>query len=155
MDHIKNNVESNKYTKLDHGLTRSDLNPKNRQNYRSCVKLTSEGVSRILIEDSNSLGTHVYLKMLKMIIAAYIEKSTSIAELDDTTVPPSDFNQSHDLEWEIDDSDDNDDDNSDIDAQIFNELLDVDDEQQNITSVKTEFQGINIRDHIDSDDIKS
>ncbi|CAF3155920.1 unnamed protein product [Rotaria sp. Silwood2] len=75
--------------------------------------------------------------------------------VDDTTVPPSDFNQSHDLEWEIDDSDDNDDDNSDIDAQIFNELLDVDDEEQNITSVKTEFQGINIRDHIDSDDIKS
>ncbi|CAF1928949.1 unnamed protein product [Rotaria magnacalcarata] len=80
MDHIRSIVKNSKYTKLDHGLTRSDLNPKDRQNYRSCVKLTSEDLSRILIEDENCLGTHVYLQVLKMIIKAYIEKSTTIVK---------------------------------------------------------------------------
>ncbi|CAF1140203.1 unnamed protein product [Rotaria magnacalcarata] len=246
MDHIRSIVKNSKYTKLDHGLTRSDLNPKDRQNYRSCVKLTSEDLSRILIEDENCLGTHVYLQVLKMIIKAYIEKSTTIVKrkhkqddnnvidqkldevydlniekmiansyemalvlvkllniisilkkhnildmnilsqyiydnlkensrlVDDTTLPPSSFDNVHDSGWETDDSDDddyvdNDDDDDDDDdddndytdvdgnirSQLLDELIDIDDEEQNIASVRTNFQGINIRDNIDPDDLKS
>lgn len=80
MNHLQNILENNEYTKLDHGLTRSDLNPKDRQNYRSCVRLVSEDFLRILIEDANYMGTYVYLQTLKMIITAYIEKSTSITK---------------------------------------------------------------------------
>ena len=73
-------VENNRYTKLDHGLTISDLNPKDRQNYQSCVKLVSQDLLNILSENINAGSTHVYLQLLKMLITAYIDKSTSIAK---------------------------------------------------------------------------
>ena len=78
MSHLQNTVKSENYTKIDHGLTRSDLNPKDRQNYHSCVKLTAEGISSILASDLDSLGTRVYLQILKMLITTYIVKSTSV-----------------------------------------------------------------------------
>ena len=58
---LQNIIESDQYTKLDHGLTISDLNPNDRQNYRSCVKLVSEGLLNILSENKHAQGTHVYL----------------------------------------------------------------------------------------------
>ena len=78
MSHLQNTVKSKNYTKVDHGLTRSDLNPKDRQNYRSCVKFTAEGISSILASDLDTLGTHVYLQILKMLITTYIVKSMSV-----------------------------------------------------------------------------
>ena len=42
--HIEELIDNNNYTKLDHGLTKSDLNPRDRQNYNSCVKLISDDV---------------------------------------------------------------------------------------------------------------
>ncbi|CAF1222966.1 unnamed protein product [Rotaria sp. Silwood1] len=69
------------YTKLDHGLTKSDINPKDRQNFSSCLKLTSTDLFKILNDNVNTRGTLIYLQMLKMIVVAYVKKKTTIAEL--------------------------------------------------------------------------
>ena len=78
--HIENLINSVNYTKLDHGLTRSDVNPKDRQNYHSCLKLISDDVFNLLNDDVDSNGTVVYLTLLQMIVNAYIDRSTAIAE---------------------------------------------------------------------------
>ncbi|CAF3915067.1 unnamed protein product [Rotaria magnacalcarata] len=80
MAHIEQLINNNNYTKLDHGLTISDINPKDRQNYNSCIKLISDDVINLLNDSVDSNGTIVYLTLLKMIIKAYIDKSTSIRE---------------------------------------------------------------------------
>lgn len=78
--HIEALINNSDYTKLDHGLTSIDINPKDRQNYNSCIKLISEDVISRLINSEGTNGTVVYLTLLKMIVKAYIDKSTSISE---------------------------------------------------------------------------
>lgn len=78
--HIEKLINDGDYTKLDHGLTISDVNPKDRQNYHSCIKLISDDVLRLLNDDENGNGTVVYLTLLKMIVKAYIDKTTNIRE---------------------------------------------------------------------------
>ncbi|CAF1558925.1 unnamed protein product, partial [Didymodactylos carnosus] len=80
MEHLRDILNSDQYTKLDHGLTKSDLNPKDRQNYSSSVKLVSNDLLNLLADRTDAHGTLVYLQSLKMIITAYIEKSTTITE---------------------------------------------------------------------------
>jgi hypothetical protein len=80
MAHIEQLINNNNYTKLDHGLTKSDINPKDRQNYNSCIKLISDDVINLLNDSMDTNGTVVYLTLLKMIVKAYIDKSTSIRE---------------------------------------------------------------------------
>ena len=78
--HLEELINSDNYTKLDHGLTKSDLNPRDRQNYSSCIKLISDDVLNLLNNNENTNGTVVYLTLLKLIVKAYINKSTHIAE---------------------------------------------------------------------------
>ncbi|CAF3976036.1 unnamed protein product, partial [Rotaria magnacalcarata] len=78
--HLHDIIENETYTKLDHGLTKSDINPKDLQNFSSCLKLTSTDVFKILNDNISTRGTLIYLQMLKMIVVAYIEKKTTIAE---------------------------------------------------------------------------
>ena len=80
INHLRDIIENVAYTKLDHGLTKSDINPKDRQNFSSCLKLTSNDLFKILNDDVNTRGILIYLQMLKMIIVAYVEKKTTIAE---------------------------------------------------------------------------
>ncbi|CAF3347145.1 unnamed protein product [Rotaria sp. Silwood2] len=80
MEHIEQLINNNSYTKLDHGLTKSDINPKDRQNYNSCIKLISDDVINLLNDSTDTNGTVVYLTLLKMIVKAYIDKSTTIHE---------------------------------------------------------------------------
>lgn len=77
---IENLINNSNYTKLDHGLTISDINPKDRQNFHSCIKLISDDVLKLLNDDENANGTVVYLTLLKMIVKAYIDKATNIRE---------------------------------------------------------------------------
>ncbi|CAF1358814.1 unnamed protein product [Rotaria sp. Silwood1] len=81
INHLHDIINSDIYTKLDHGLTKSDINPKDRQNFSSCLKLTSTDLFKILNDNVNTRGTLIYLQMLKMIVVAYVEKKTTIAEL--------------------------------------------------------------------------
>ena len=80
MAHIEQLINDDNYTKLDHGLMKSDINPKDRQNYNSCIKLISDDVINLLKNSMDTNGTVVYLTLLKMIVKAYIDKSTSIHE---------------------------------------------------------------------------
>lgn len=80
IDHIESLIDTDNYTKLDHGLTRSDINPKDRQNYKSCIKLFSDDVLNILVDNEEAHGTVIYLKMLEMIVRAYVDTETSVHE---------------------------------------------------------------------------
>ena len=52
-----------KSSKLNHRLVRSDISPKDRQNYDSCEKISSDDVLRELEQIHNSEATQLYLKI--------------------------------------------------------------------------------------------
>ena len=66
--------------KLEHNLIKCDINPEDRQNYASCVRISSEAVLNLLKQDENAKGTYVYLSLLRLIISGYIERSTTIEQ---------------------------------------------------------------------------
>ncbi|CAF4498189.1 unnamed protein product [Rotaria socialis] len=84
INHLHDIIENDTYSKLDHGLTKSDINPKDRQNFSSCLKLTSNDLFNILNATVDTRGTLLYFQVLKMIIVAYIEKTTTIVESENT-----------------------------------------------------------------------
>jgi hypothetical protein len=49
------------YSKLDHSLVKSDVDPNDRQNYNSAVKISSGNVFYLLEKIPNSIGIRVYL----------------------------------------------------------------------------------------------
>ncbi|CAF4634316.1 unnamed protein product, partial [Rotaria socialis] len=67
----------NNQSKLIHGLVKTDAHPKDKQNFGSCVKISSDDVLSALDDASGSYAIHVYLRLLRSIILAYIERSTS------------------------------------------------------------------------------
>ena len=71
---------NNDYSKLDHGLTATDLNPKDRQNYGSCARIASDDVLNLLVDGDDTYRTYVYLLMLKMVIETYVDKAAEISE---------------------------------------------------------------------------
>ncbi|CAF1459087.1 unnamed protein product [Adineta ricciae] len=79
--HIEALVSDGCHTKLDHGLTISDINPKDRQNFNSCIKIISEDVIKLLVDRDETNGTVIYLTLIKMIVNAYINRETSVREL--------------------------------------------------------------------------
>ena len=67
-------------SKLYHGLVSSDLNPKDHQNYPSCVRISRDEIFRALEKVKDSRATIVYIKLLRSVIDAYIEESTTILD---------------------------------------------------------------------------
>ncbi|CAF3425760.1 unnamed protein product [Rotaria socialis] len=67
----------NHQSKLIHGLVKTDVHPKDKQNFGSCVKISSDDVLSALDDVSGSYAIQVYLRLLRSIILAYIERSTS------------------------------------------------------------------------------
>ena len=67
-------------SKLCHGLTYSDLNPRDHQNFSSCFKLCRDEVFQSLSSIDNSGAVSVYLTLLRSIIDAYIEPSTALLD---------------------------------------------------------------------------
>ncbi len=65
------------YPKIDHNLVKSDIVPRDRQNYSSCLKITSDDVLNLL-KDTNASATYVYLYLLKLIILTYVKGDTDI-----------------------------------------------------------------------------
>lgn len=53
----------NNFSKFDHLLVQSDINPKDRQNYRSAEKISSDNVLNLLDKIPNSYGTFIYLQV--------------------------------------------------------------------------------------------
>lgn len=67
-------------SKLNHGLVKTDVNPKDRQNFSSCVKISNIDVLFALEDVRDSYATQVYLRLIRSVILAYIERSTSIMD---------------------------------------------------------------------------
>jgi hypothetical protein len=80
MKHLQNLLDNPELSRLDHGLTQSDLNPSDRQNFRSCLKITSSDVLNLLARDDDADGTYMYLQLIKLITTSYIEKTKSIKD---------------------------------------------------------------------------
>ncbi|CAF1267036.1 unnamed protein product [Rotaria sordida] len=72
MKHLQQLLDNEEMIRLDHGLTQSDLKPTDRQNFRSCLRITSCDVLNLIARDDNSSGTYIYN-----------ESSSSEAEDDD------------------------------------------------------------------------
>ena len=51
------------HSKIDHGLTISDICPKDKQNYSSCEKITSDAALSSLKKIVNSEATQAYLEV--------------------------------------------------------------------------------------------
>lgn len=66
------------YSKDNHLLTETDVNPKDRQNFQSFLKISSQLVQNLLkdkVPDSD--GTVLYLKISRMIVDAYMDPDKS------------------------------------------------------------------------------
>ena len=75
INHLLNLLEN--HPKLDHNLVRSDIFPHDKQNYSSCLKITSDEVLTLL-KQMNNKATYIYLYLLKLIILVYIKSDTEI-----------------------------------------------------------------------------
>ncbi|CAF1549036.1 unnamed protein product [Adineta ricciae] len=67
-------------TKFVHGLVKTDIEPKDRQNFSSCVRIASDDVLLALEDIDDSKATQIYLRLLRSIIIAYVDHSTPISE---------------------------------------------------------------------------
>jgi hypothetical protein len=67
-------------SKFVHGLVKTDIEPSDRQNYKSCLKISSDSVINALEDIDGSLATRIYLRLLRSIVLAYIEHNTSIID---------------------------------------------------------------------------
>ena len=66
----------NSQSKLIHGLIKPDVQPKDKQNFSSCIKTSSDNVLCSVEDISGSYATQVYLRRMCSIILAYIEGNT-------------------------------------------------------------------------------
>ncbi|CAF1537705.1 unnamed protein product [Adineta ricciae] len=80
IEHLQQIIDDSKTTKLDHRLTQTDIKPSDRQNFRSCLRITSSDVLYLLACQPGADGTRMYLQLIKLIITSYIEPETSIEE---------------------------------------------------------------------------
>lgn len=65
-----------KHSKIDHNLVKSDIIPNDRQNFVSCLKISSSDVLALLNEPETK-ATHIYLYLLNLVILTYVRTDTS------------------------------------------------------------------------------
>ena len=80
MHHLCDIISNQNYTKRAQGLTKSDINPKDWQNFSSCLKFTSADLFKVLKDSVDTRRHLIYLQVPNMILVVYIEKKTTIAE---------------------------------------------------------------------------
>lgn len=73
IDHLVQLIESS--SKLNHNLVRSDILPKDRQNYSSCEKISSEAALDGLVSIANSRATRIYLEVF-LATSSYLSINT-------------------------------------------------------------------------------
>lgn len=67
-------------SKFVHGLVKTDIEPSDNQNYKSCLKILNKEVINALKDIDGSLATQIYLRLLRSIVLAYIDHNTSIID---------------------------------------------------------------------------
>jgi len=65
-------------SKFIHGLVKTDIEPKDRQHFESCLKISSDDVIHALEDIDGSQGTGIYLSLLRSVVIAYVEHDTPI-----------------------------------------------------------------------------
>ncbi|CAF1105723.1 unnamed protein product [Adineta ricciae] len=80
INHLYDIINNEHYSTLDHGLTKFDINPQDRQNFSSCLKLAFHDLINILSKNNDTRGTLICLQMFRMIIVTYVEKRMTVAE---------------------------------------------------------------------------
>jgi len=75
INHLSTLIEN--VSKLRHGLVKSDIYPQDRQHFNSCIKICSDDVINSLMFIPNTEGTIIYLRLLRSIMTAYIDKDTT------------------------------------------------------------------------------
>ena len=73
---LRNLIDNN--SKLEHNLVLSDIYIRDRQNYASCLKISSNSVLNMLNENESTYATHCYLTILHYVIVTYMDKTTTI-----------------------------------------------------------------------------
>ena len=63
LDHLVDLID--KQSKIDHNLVRSDVIARDRQNFSSCLKISSDDVLKLL-EGEDTVATYIYLYLLKL-----------------------------------------------------------------------------------------
>ncbi|CAF1930830.1 unnamed protein product [Rotaria magnacalcarata] len=78
IDHLS--ILIRKVSKLQHGLLKSDIFLHDRQNFNACVKICSDSVIKSLVNVPDSQGTIMYLRLIRSIMIAYIDKETNLMD---------------------------------------------------------------------------
>ncbi|CAF3237241.1 unnamed protein product [Rotaria socialis] len=74
VDHLLQLIKSS--LKMSHNLVKSDIIPKDRQNYQSCEKISSEAAFNALTSVPSSRATQIYLQIIRNIRLAFISTET-------------------------------------------------------------------------------
>ena len=76
IDHLQQVIETQ--SKFKHKLVKSDICPRDRQNFRSCEKMCA---ARDCLKDVNdSHGAYVFVTIIRCIIVAFVDRSTTVPE---------------------------------------------------------------------------
>ena len=67
-------------SKIKHNLIKCDVDPKDRQNFASWLRISSIDVLNLLLKNEKATGTYVYLCLLRSIVAGFVERTTTIQE---------------------------------------------------------------------------
>ena len=70
----------NSKSKQIHSLVKTDIHPKDKLNFSSCLKISCGDVLSTLEDVSDSYATQKYLRLLHSIILAYTERSTPVID---------------------------------------------------------------------------
>jgi hypothetical protein len=65
--------------KIDHNLSKSDLNVRDRQNFSSCQRISDDKVLTMLLFNEQYKATYNYLLILNLLIMAYTNRHVSLS----------------------------------------------------------------------------
>ena len=66
--------------KIDHNLSKSDLNVRNKQNFSSCQRIPSDNVLDVLFLKGQYKAAYNYLLILNLLIIAYTQPNVSLLD---------------------------------------------------------------------------
>lgn len=75
LTHLQHILSDKSLTKLDHGLTQSDLDGKDKQNFRAVLRMTSDSVRKYLNGQDDAAATEMYLEMTRDVVDAFLDES--------------------------------------------------------------------------------
>ncbi|CAF3518851.1 unnamed protein product [Rotaria socialis] len=68
----------NTKNKMDHNLSKSDLNVRDKQNFSSCQRISDDKVFNLLLLSDHCKATYSYLLVLNLLILAYTQSKVSL-----------------------------------------------------------------------------